>query len=185
MLPKKLFHYSHNLAVSIRNDYEYGLKPFADGGTKPYGLWVSVEDYDDSQNWFSWCIAEEYEIPSLKYRHIVKLNKNAKILWLSTNQEIIDFSLKYTAHDPKEYAKLIAPRIRPNYIYSINWNAIIEKYDGIIIAPYSWECRLNPITSWYYGWDCASGCIWNTECIEIERDTTFEFQEQDMEKSES
>jgi len=51
---------------------------------------------------------------------------------------------------------------------NINWPAVAEKYDGIIIAPYIWQRRLsdNPDHFWYYGWDCASGCIWNTEVIE-------------------
>jgi hypothetical protein len=28
-----------------------------------------------------------------------------------------------------------------------------------------WECRLDPAAAWYYGWDCASGCVWNLEVI--------------------
>jgi hypothetical protein len=28
------------------------------------------------------------------------------------------------------------------------------------------ELQLDEFTSWYYGWDCASGCIWDVDAIE-------------------
>lgn len=44
----------------------------------------------------------------------------------------------------------------------INWPAVAIEYQGVIVAPYSWERR----NSWYYPWDCASGCIWDAAAIE-------------------
>jgi len=38
---------------------------------------------------------------------------------------------------------------------------VSKEYDGIEIAPYQWDARLSLI--WYYGWDVASGCIWNLD----------------------
>lgn len=55
-------------------------------------------------------------------------------------------------------------RERPFVIW-LDWAAIGKLYDGIIIAPYLWERRLNGGAMWYYGWDCASGCIWNPRAI--------------------
>ncbi len=49
--------------------------------------------------------------------------------------------------------------------YQLEWDKVKDKYQGIIIAPYQWECRLALETCWYYGWDCASGCIWDLDCI--------------------
>lgn len=38
-----------------------------------------------------------------------------------------------------------------------------REYAGIIITPYQWARRLE--LSWYYNWDCASGCIWDVSAI--------------------
>ena len=46
----------------------------------------------------------------------------------------------------------------------INWRAVAGDYAGLIITPYQWSRRLEPY-SWYYGWDCASGCIWDPSAI--------------------
>ncbi len=47
----------------------------------------------------------------------------------------------------------------------IRWPDVAARYDGMIIAPYVWSRRLDGDARWYYGWDCASGCIWNTSAI--------------------
>jgi hypothetical protein len=49
--------------------------------------------------------------------------------------------------------------------YEIDWYRVAEQYDGIIITPYIYERRLTEYTTWYYSWDCASGCIWNGKAI--------------------
>lgn len=50
--------------------------------------------------------------------------------------------------------------------YELDWLKVKQKYQGIIIAPYQWKCRMAQETKWYYGWDCASGCIWDLDCID-------------------
>lgn len=52
----------------------------------------------------------------------------------------------------------------------IDWVKVKPLYDGIIITPYQWRCRLDPDIFWYYSWDCASGCIWNLETIETTKE---------------
>ena len=44
-----------------------------------------------------------------------------------------------------------------------NWDDVVRQYDGLIIAPYQWAKRCD--YSWYYGWDCASGVIWNLRAV--------------------
>ena len=46
----------------------------------------------------------------------------------------------------------------------IDWPKVAERYDGIIIAPYQWSRRLDG-PMWYYGWDCASGCVWRARAV--------------------
>lgn len=38
-----------------------------------------------------------------------------------------------------------------------------QDYAGIEISPYQYECRFE--LTWYYGWDVASGCVWDKEAI--------------------
>ena len=65
--------------------------------------------------------------------------------------------------------------VRKPYIYMLDFLKVMDEYDGIIIAPYQYSCRLmNSSTAWYYGWDCASGCIWNLGCISIKLDSIQE-----------
>lgn len=121
---------------------------------KPNGLWFSIEgDYD----WKWWCEAENFNIENLVVSYEIELKEDANILHLKTPEEIIEFTKQYALSTKDwdiEYDR-----------YQLKWDKVKEKYQGIIISPYQWDCRLRLGTSWYYGWDCASGCIWDLECI--------------------
>lgn len=129
---------------------------------KPLGLWVSVEGISDEHNlnWKQWCESEEFHLEYLKYAYEVILKENANILYLKTSDEIIGFHAKY----PKSLFKEMNDW-KHNDTYQIDWAKVAEKYQGIIISPYQWDCRLSCDSSWYYGWDCSSGCIWDIDCI--------------------
>ena len=103
-------------------------------------------------------MSAEFRLESLRYEHEVKLDPRANILYVTTPDELDEFSQEYAA-DTKINKAL--PGIR---VYDIDWPRLYELYDGIIISPYLYERRLGD-TVWYYGWDCASGCIWNVEVI--------------------
>lgn len=72
----------------------------------------------------------------------------------------------------KQYGVLPPWRTRPeadDYLpryLAIDWSAVAAQYGGILIAPYQWKRRLE--LTWYYGWDCASGCAWDLSLIELE-----------------
>lgn len=165
--PTQLFHYSEEPLVEIIQDFHAIIRAREPFCMKPFGFWVSIEDYPEDQTWKTWCEQEEFRLDDLKHRYHIKLKENSNILYLNTSQEIIDFSLKYAANDPYDFGRFMRDPKRPPYVYKIEWDKLSEEYDGILIAPYQWSCRLmNPTTTWYYGWDCASGCIWNVDCIE-------------------
>lgn len=125
---------------------------------KPSGFWLSVDGEDD---WAEWCVGETFRPHALKYRHVVTLKDGANILHLCTPDEVIQFSKEYYDREIKAVMDAI--------VY-INWSAVAREYAGIIIAPYQWSLRLdNRDTSWYYSWDCASGCIWDLDAIETIR----------------
>ena len=116
----------------------------AQGSYKPIGLWVSVGDA-----WRDWCEAEQFHMESLEYVSEVTLADDADILRMGTGEELDDFTDRY---GDGQYGDLIA------------WDEVARHHQGIIIDPYVWERRLE--LSWYYGWDCASGCIWDAAAIE-------------------
>lgn len=138
----RLLHYRYNPLSFAPQSYLQTI------GDKPIGLWVSVEGEDD---WPHWCKDNNFRVGALRYKYLVT-PKTKKILHLATDAQILEFQDKYHGSPnwwPQEF------KDRP---YGINWPVVSSEYDGIIIAPYSWRLRLR--SHWYYGWDCASGCLW-------------------------
>ena len=118
---------------------------------KPEGLWVSVKGEDD---WPSWCEIEDFRWPEgFAYTYEVALAKDANVLVIETVEQFDAFA--------DEYADKLLASVSSK---GVNWNRVAKKYDGIIIAPYRWDRRLGNHL-WYYGWDCASGCIWNMDAV--------------------
>lgn len=150
----KLIHYSRQPIARLRSRRQCGKRVRND---KPNGMWVSVENSNHS--WHDWCIAEDFSIAALQFPHRVELAPDANILLLDTDDKILAFGEQY--HNPPEYASELLKKCT----WFINWRAVVKKYQGIIISPYSWTLRLDHRCSWYYGWDCASGVIWNKRAI--------------------
>ncbi len=138
-----LSHFSHRRvkAVASREQEKDGFKP--------HGFWVSVDGEDD---WEKWCVAESFHLPSLAIRHRVTLAPHANILLIDSVAGIDQLTRQYS-NDVTRWRRYI------------DWQPIGKLYDGIIIAPYQWERRLDGDAGWYYSWDCASGCIWHPRAI--------------------
>ena len=142
-----LIHYSKNPKIELEVGYRYSSNI---GLGKPSGLWVS--DDDEEPNWKSWALAEDFNLPELKYCYRIELCKNANILKLTTQNAIRRFTYKFgnVNHPIEKYL-------------DIDWNKVRTIYQGIIITPYQWKLRHTFL--WYYGWDCASGCIWDISTV--------------------
>lgn len=128
--------------------FNYRRKYETPNSYKPNGFWVSVQGNDD---WEGWCRGENFCIEALQYAYTITIGPDANILLISTATGMEDFHRRY------------AINIRP--FHTIAWDRVQKEYDGLIIAPYRWSYRLHPDFMWYYGWDCASGCIWNLDAI--------------------
>lgn len=116
---------------------------------KPRGLWVSVDGEDD---WPSFCERENFRNLNTQAHYRVHLSEDANIRYVTTEHELIEF------HD--EFSDtLISSLPRPD------WSRVAEQYQGVIFSPYQWSMRLNGPT-WYYGYDCASGCLWSKEAVQ-------------------
>lgn len=158
----KLRHFSYKPLKDIRS-----VKQSVKGEAKPRGLWLS--DEDDS-GWFDWCSGEEFALERLHYEYEVTLSDKANILHIKSAGGLQAFQDEFV--DKRETS--VNQHILRDYVnkkyewqphtYEIRWDLVAKKYDGIIISPYIWSERLGN-KMWYYGWDCASGCIWNKEAI--------------------
>lgn len=141
----------------------YGIKavkrviscPQPEASDKPNGLWVSVNGPND---WPSYCHSESFNLEYFKHVQTVELDPTSKILVLDTAEKVRSIYPKYGTHPEWMDKKL-------KDTYWINWRAVADEYAGIIIAPYQFSCRLDRDTRWYYGWDCASGCIWDASAV--------------------
>ena len=143
---RALVHYSEKPLTKVESRSQDG--DYHNRGYKPNGLWVSVEGDDD---WPSWCRSENFGLSRIAHASEVVLKPDARVLRVTTPRELLRFTENYGIKRKWPYET------------TINWPEVAAKYQGIIIAPYIWTERLNLF--WYYGWDCASGVIWDATCI--------------------
>jgi|SRR5882672_5015504 len=154
-MEERLIHYSAKpLTQASSRDQKRSPAEWDSTFWKPRGLWVSVEGEDD---WKQWCEAEQFSLNCFEHATQIILTPNANILRLTTPQELKTFSAQ---HSFNPY-----PEVSLHSLRGINWEDVAAQHQGIIIAPYHWSCRLNNDVFWYYGWDCASGCIWDASAI--------------------
>jgi hypothetical protein len=124
---------------------------------KPAGLWLSV---DGEHDWYWWCRAERFPCGHLRYK--VRIQHEERLLWITSPDELHAFTEKYNV-DVTSYFHVDGKPDLNWYGHYIDWKAVAKAYGGIIIAPYQWSLRMQYM--WYYTWDCASGCIWDADCI--------------------
>lgn len=127
---------------------------------KPAGLWVSDEDH---YGWKEWCENAEYDgCGPLAYS--VTLKPQHKVLLVGGEIELEHFQARYSRLDADPPG--LPQGLRGLTDRWIDWNQVAAEWHGVIITPYRWDLRLHHDYLWYYGWDCASGCIWNPEAIQ-------------------
>lgn len=121
---------------------------------KPTGLWVSVKGDDD---WPTWCEEESFCPERMAFCYRVEIASDANVRIVEGVAELDSFHEEFALEWTESYSWKS---------YGIDWRAVAERYQGLIIAPYIWSRRLHrPVSDWYYGWDCASGCIWDLSAI--------------------
>lgn len=120
---------------------------------KPVGFW-----FDVGGDWKRWCLHAKYHPENLTWRHTVKLTDPARVLHLSGEEEIDDFTTGFAC-------PILPDMPFWKHTAAINWPLVAEQYAGIIIEPYCWLKRHEYV--WYYPWDCASGCVWDLSVITL------------------
>jgi len=127
-----------------------------DIGMKPKGLW-----YACGTEWLEWIISNE---PEWKKPHIFKLTINpSNVLIISNGNEFDEFEKEYGKTHGDKFGKNILNVFEKEKTAYIDWYKVAQNYGGIEISPYQYSKRSNSM--WYYGWDVASGCIWNGTAI--------------------
>lgn len=122
----------------------------AEPDMKPLGFWYEVDG-----DWRRWCSDEQWGIEA-RHLHAVELG-DTKVLVLDTLDKLDAFH--------ERYAKPLRGMSLEHRSDAIDWMTVSRHYDGIEIAPYQWGRRFGWL--WYYGWDCASGCIWRPNGAEV------------------
>lgn len=145
---------NNNDRVHISEDNKIELydttSKLSDSRSKPIGFW-----YGFGNSWIKWV---KNEMPEWDYNNVFKIQINdSKILQINTYEELYDFTMKYKSKK----------QIYDYKIDWIDWIKVSKEYNGIEINPYQYRAREKSRSelSWYYGWDVASGCIWNPNSI--------------------
>jgi hypothetical protein len=119
---------------------------------KPDGFWYSC-----GSEWANWIKTEMPEWEG-KYLYEVLLN-NANMLYLRNEANMSLFEKKYGATRHSVGGFVVSGE------RMIDWGKVALDYDGIEINPYQFHSRSSRM--WYYPWDVASGCVWNTDKIQL------------------
>jgi hypothetical protein len=148
--------YIHYSRAPLRKPYSVAQEKTVRDGMKPQGLWFSVETPTSEDGWREWCLAEDYGIPNLTCATELTFAPEARIKRLISADDIDRLTQDYG---------LAIPGFRTGRISFLDWPRLAATHDAIIIAPYIWKRRLHDKSAWYYGWDCASGCVWNAKAV--------------------
>jgi hypothetical protein len=163
-------HWAANPVKLHRQDYPQSGHP------KPNGLWFDIDE-----DWKRWCEAAQFNLEGLRYRHTVTVLDSSRMLFLQKAREIDSFTKRYgrnlscnvqllqRSEDlgsiAQDKGRSFFNDIQKAFSSYILWDEVAEKYSGIIIAPYS-RSRSQAYL-WYWGWNCAAGCVWDTSVIRL------------------
>lgn len=161
----KLVHFSHTPLGEIVPREQEPTPAYGRFVRKPAGLWVSDESQTES-SWSSWCESASFEIGPLAYEVTLRPEHNVLLVG-GGDMELEQFHAEFSRENeaPPEAGELGKLVLRGLSDRWIDWQAVAGRWDGIIITPYRWDLRMAHDYLWYYGWDCASGSIWNPEVI--------------------
>lgn len=140
-MDRRLIHYSEKPLDKIYSEDHDSSRC---GTYKTPGFWFSCEG---DQDWVEWCRDNDWG--DYCYAYEVFLKEDSGVLHLKDAEAIDRFSRAYG----QGWGEL-------------NWLLVRADYKGLMVSPYCWERRLDNDTTWYYGWDCASGVIWDASVVE-------------------
>lgn len=164
------YHWASEPITLRRMDYPQGGHP------KPNGFWFDVDE-----SWKRWCNATRFRPEALRYRHTVTILDASRVLFLRNARDIDMFTRRYgrdlssniellqgtrdTGTFARRYGHDLFRDLQRGFSNYIMWAEVAEKHSGIVVDPYS-RARSRTYL-WYYGWNCAGGCVWDTDIISL------------------
>lgn len=141
----------HNCKEVYGSDYDMFRIYKPKCSYKPNGLWYSV-----GTSWIDWC-AKYFPNNLGKCNYSVQIGFAAKILLLPSNSDVIAFHYSFRK------------KFMSNKFAGIDWQQVMERYDGIEISPYCsiGDFLLTDGFTWHSEWGASSGCIWNLTHVKI------------------
>jgi hypothetical protein len=142
-----LIHYSDKVLERVFSRDQEAPTSYFD---KPRGLWVSVKGKRD---WLLCCTEARFQ-----YAHEIELTPTARLYRIRSARALDKFTEAFGVPP-----LLTGGGMRD--LPAIDWPRLAKRFQGIVIAPYIWSRRMHMESSWYYRWDCASGCIWDAGAV--------------------
>ena len=122
-------------------------------GPKPEGLWYECQD-GSAMTWRDFCTTSMSSGYKYDSTYNVILN-DYEILFIPDEYHFEKFYKMYSVNHPAD------PSGARGFDKMIDWPKVASHYAGIEICPYLINKRNDEDSFWYYGWDVASGCVWN------------------------
>lgn len=122
---------------------------------KPTGLWVAKEDA-----WIEWGVQNSFDHWT---RDFVELDLDLSDIYKIRFERDLD-ALR------EEYGVV---HEELNYVHSIDWSLVAREFKGVYALnwEYGWS-GLDSLNPWFYGWDLASGCVWDLSALEEIKDVS-------------
>ena len=133
-----------------------GLKQKND--VKPQGVWYGCGD-----SWLKWMSREMPQwLDAVNYVYELELDQEF-ILTITNEEQFKKFEWEYWGRAPWQERGGWNDTGPPDGNFEmIEWDTLVGQYDGIEICPYLKQFRMSK-SFWYYTWDVASGCIWDSQ----------------------
>ena len=147
--------------------------PREDLDHKPAALWLSddrdygwhqlVTEQVDKGHWPK----EDLEKLKHRYEFVIKPSQLAKVRILSTAKALREFTAEYGSDRNCQEGYNDTKAI--GYGKHIEWECIKSRYKGVLITPYQKDLshRFQDPEFHWYRFDCASGCFWDTSCLQV------------------
>lgn len=119
-----------------------------DGSDKPSGVW-----YGFGMNWVEF-VTKEIPVRRKKYLYEFEVDTSNMII-LNSVKDVTEFTKEYISEKEHWMSSLGL----------INWERVSEKYSGIELPTYHSSLRYKSGLHWYYPWDIASGCFWDSSVL--------------------
>ena len=139
-------------------DPEHQYKPYW-CNRKPVGLWASAEKAQ--YGWKEWVEREQFHPESLEKEFKFTLSKQAKILQIHKEKEIIPFLKNYNPNRERLFFNICGSVT--DFEDELDIDKLYAKYDGIEV--FMSEDYIHFHNGLFNLWDVDSICIWNLDKV--------------------